>query len=88
MSSTYVEPPLRLSQITYDPTTGDMVRPAVDAVRAPESALAGYLDAARRRIADAPSWDHTTSPSFIAEGRLSEEFEHLRWFDLPSASLA
>jgi hypothetical protein len=61
-----------------------MVRPTVDDVRAPESALAGYLESARTLLEQAPEWvDHGDQ-----RGALSPEFEHLRWFDLPAASLA
>jgi hypothetical protein len=78
-----VEPPLRLTDIGYDPATGELVRPAVPNVRAPESALAAYLAEARNVLESAPVWD-THEP---AHGLLSAEFEHLRWFDLPTASL-
>ncbi len=78
-----VEPPLRLSQLSYDLLTGELRRPPVDRVRASEDALAGYLDSARRRLSEAPEWAQT-SPHL---GALSAEFEHLRWFDLPDASL-
>jgi hypothetical protein len=79
-----VEPPLRLSQLSYDPATGMLCRPDVGAVRAPESVLAGYLDDARRRFADAPEWHEQAG----RHRDLPDEFEVLRWFDLPAASLA
>ncbi|MBI4936452.1 MAG: aminotransferase class V-fold PLP-dependent enzyme [Actinobacteria bacterium] len=78
-----VEPPLRLTDISYDPDTGELVRPEVPNVRAPESALAEYLAEARNVLESASAWD-TDEP---ANGLLSAEFEHLRWFDLPTASL-
>ena len=78
-----VEPPLRLSQLSYDAETGELRRPALDGVRAPESALAGYLDAARRRLEAVPD-GALPDPH---PGALSAEFEHLRWFDLPDESL-
>ncbi len=78
-----VEPPLRLSQVSYDAATGEMVRPPVDRERAPESALVGYLEAARALFAASPGW-HLEDGSPLD---LSEDFEHLRWFDLPAASL-
>lgn len=78
-----VEPPLRLSQLSYDPATGEMRRPPVDLVRAPESALAGYLATAREVFAAASSW---TEPKRHT-GTLSDGFENLRWFDLPAESL-
>ena len=49
--------------------------------RAPESALAGYLDEARRILADAEA---PTSP----DAWVSETFEQLRWFELPERCLA
>ena len=78
-----VEPPRRLSQLSYDPITGHLVRPPGDDVRAPESALAEYLDEARSVLIGAPDW----SPCDLVDGSLSPAFEHLRWFDLPQASL-
>ncbi len=80
-----VEPPLRLSQLSYDPATGDLVRPPVDEVRAPESALAGYLAEAKAVLDAAPAW--AAEDNADVSGSLSAAFEHLRWFDLPHASL-
>ncbi len=78
-----VEPPLRLSQLHYDADTGQLVRPPLDRARASEDSFAGYLDAARSLFASTEEW----SESAGAGGVLSEEFEHLRWFDLPATSL-
>jgi selenocysteine lyase/cysteine desulfurase len=78
-----VEPPLRLSHVSYDAATGDMLRPPVDRERAPESALVGYLDAARALFAATPAWCLDDCPPLD----LSDDFESLRWFDLPAASL-
>jgi selenocysteine lyase/cysteine desulfurase len=78
-----VEPPLRLGQLWYDPITGQLQRPPLDFVRAPEAALAGYLDFARQLMTAAPEWSDTGSH----RATMSAEFEHLRWFDLPEASL-
>jgi selenocysteine lyase/cysteine desulfurase len=78
-----VEPPLRLSQLTYDETTGDLTRPPLVDARAGEDALASYLESARTLFAAAPSW----TPTEPQRGVLSAEFEHLRWFDLPDQSL-
>jgi len=77
-----VEPPLRLADVSYDHATGEMVRPHLGGTTAPESALADYLAEARRVLAAAPEWDLSA-----AHGQLSDEFERLRWFDLPAASL-
>ena len=76
-----VEPPLRLSMIGYDPATGEMLRPPLDQARAPESALSGYLAEAAAVFAAAASWTGE------GDATLSPEFEHLRWFELPTASL-
>ncbi|MDO8389766.1 MAG: aminotransferase class V-fold PLP-dependent enzyme [Actinomycetota bacterium] len=78
-----VEPPLRLAQVSYDPATGQMLRPPVDLVRAPETDLAGYLDHAAHVVESMPEWVDTG-----AHASLSPGFEHLRWFDLPAASLS
>jgi selenocysteine lyase/cysteine desulfurase len=78
-----VEPPLRLGHLRYDAATGDLVRPAVAAVRAGEGALESYLTTARERFAAATSW----APACDADTGVSADFEHLRWFDLPLASL-
>jgi hypothetical protein len=50
-------------------------------VTAPVSALAGYLAEARRILAEA------TPPDLTRPGHLTEDFDHLRWFDLPAACL-
>ena len=78
-----IEPPLRLSQLFYDQRTGELVRPPLDGVRAPETDLAGYIQAGRDRCAAAPAWCQEGPHP----GALSAEFEHLRWFDLPEQSL-
>jgi len=76
-----VEPHLRLTALSYDPTTGRLVRPPLDDERAPESALAEHLAEARRIVEAAPDWDLSDTPT------ISDEFEHLRWFDLPRVSV-
>lgn len=78
-----VEPPLRLRDLRYDAATGDLLVPAIDNGRAPESMLAEHLAEARRILAAAPEW-HDEAPA----GSLSPDFERLRWFDLPAASVA
>lgn len=78
-----IEPPLRLSLLSYDHETGLLIRPPVDRERAPESALDGYLIQARALFAAAPVW----CLDDCAPLALSEDFEHLRWFDLPAESL-
>ena len=79
-----VEPRLRLGQLRYDSHTGDLVVPQLGHDRAPEEALAGYLQEARARFDAASAATHRAP----AAGRLSAEFEHLRWFELPAESLA
>lgn len=75
------EPPLRLSQVTYD-AEGTMRYPRHQD-RAPESELQRYLAEARATFeAAAPASGEPKA------GQLSADFEHLRWFDLPSACLA
>ena len=70
-----VEPPLRLTQVSYS-ADGDMVYPHHDD-RAPESALADYLKQGEEiMLATAP-------PADDPPAGVTEEFEHLRWFELP-----
>ena len=78
-----VEPPLRLRDVGYDLTAGRMVHPDLGRTTAPESALVGYLSEARTLLEAAPEWDISA-----VAGTLSPEFERLRWFDLPAASLS
>jgi selenocysteine lyase/cysteine desulfurase len=80
-----VEPPLRLDQLEYG-ADGTLRYPRRDE-RAPESALAGYLDEARALFESLPDPYPDGEPQHVADERLSDDFEHLRWFDLPSASL-
>ena len=78
-----VEPPLRLAQVSYL-DDGAMGYPHLDD-RAPESELARYLDeaAALLAAAAAPTCARRRRPA----GVVSEDFEHLRWFELPEACL-
>jgi selenocysteine lyase/cysteine desulfurase len=78
-----VEPPLRLRDLGYDVATGQLVVPVLGHDRAPESALRGYLDEARRIMDAAAPW----SPFDDRPAGITAEFEQLRWFDLPAASL-
>jgi selenocysteine lyase/cysteine desulfurase len=74
------EPPLRLAAVSWAPD-GEMTWPHRRA-QAGEDAFPRYLDAARAVIA--------TCPQQIKDGPtgLSPDFEDLRWFPLPPASLA
>jgi selenocysteine lyase/cysteine desulfurase len=71
-----VEPPLRLTQVTYS-ADGDMVYPR-HGDTAPESALADHLKLGEEIMLAA------TPPADDAPAGVSEDFEHLRWFDLPA----
>jgi selenocysteine lyase/cysteine desulfurase len=75
-----VEPPLRLHQVGYD-ADGRLVTPSTHAT-APESALTGYLEEARR-VLDAAGTPDDEPPSGV-----SADFESLRWFELPAVCLA
>jgi selenocysteine lyase/cysteine desulfurase len=79
-----VEPPLRLSQLSYD-DDGVLRYPEHDD-RAPESALAEYLAAGEALLATrapSPPWE-----AQLGDATVSAEFEHLRWFDLPGICLS
>ncbi len=73
------EPPLRLTAVSWAPD-GQMTWPRHRA-QAGEDAFPGYLDAARAVLA--------ACPSQVPDGPtgLSPDFEALRWFPLPPASL-
>ena len=74
------EPPLRLRQVEYD-ALGHMVYPR-HKDRAPESELQRYLEEAKAVLEAA-----TPALSDSIGDLVSADFEHLRWFDLPSACL-
>jgi selenocysteine lyase/cysteine desulfurase len=74
-----VEPPLRLADVGYD-EDGVLRYPAAQET-APESALAGYLDEARALFAGRA--DDPSANNEAPQG-LSDDFEALRWFDLPA----
>jgi selenocysteine lyase/cysteine desulfurase len=78
-----IEPPLRLSQVSYD-GAGSMRYPHHDD-RASEAELAHYLEegAAVLAASRVPSAAGPATASRI----VSEDFEQLRWFELPDACL-
>jgi len=76
-----VEPPLRLSQITYG-EDGTMESPHYQ-VRAPESELKRYLEEGAMILAEASPTELAVAPKGV-----SDDFEHLRWFDLPAVCLS
>ncbi len=73
------EPPLRLSDVTYD-AAGAMTYPRHD-TSADVEVLAGYLAEARAII------DATTPPDCSHSAHLTDDFDALRWFELPEGSL-
>jgi Aminotransferase class-V len=74
-----VEPPLRLDQLHY--VDGRLTYPHRDDT-AEESALAGYLQEAQDLLRNRPE------PALADTARLSPEFDHLRWFELPATCVA
>jgi selenocysteine lyase/cysteine desulfurase len=77
-----VEPPLRLDQLSYD--ADGVLRYPHRVDRAPESALAGYLQQARDLLSALPEAPESTADPVTG---LSPDFEQLRWFDLPAQCL-
>jgi selenocysteine lyase/cysteine desulfurase len=71
-----VEPPLRLDQVTYD-ADGRMCYPRHEDT-APETELARHLEEGAKLLAEVRPPDLTQAPRSI-----TEDFEHLRWFELP-----
>lgn len=78
-----VEPPLRFSQLTYG-ADGVLAFPRHDD-RAPATVYADALAAARELFESRA--DAGSGSASVAE-ELGEDFEHLRWFDLPVECLA
>ena len=75
-----VEPPIRLMDITYA-ADGTLQVPATS-LRGGEELLAEHLRDGERILAQA------TPPDLDApSAKLGEDFEHLRWFDLPEGAL-
>ena len=77
-----VEPPLRLTDVSYD-ADGRMTFPRHDDT-APESVLAGYLAEARELFASLPEADSHEQATDVV---LGADLDRLRWFDLPAVSL-
>jgi hypothetical protein len=74
---------MSLIQMHYD-ANGELVYPRRHD-RAPESALADYLAQAADLLAGLP--DPVTAPSAAVDdtGLVTQDFEHLRWFDIASS---
>ncbi len=77
------EPPLRLDDVVFDADDGVLRYPHTRE-SAPESALEGYLDEARALFLERQG--HELQPA--GDSGLSDDFESLRWFELPSGSVA
>ena len=77
-----VEPPLRLTQVGYD-AEGMLTFPRHHDT-APESVLQQHIAEAITLFESLPEFDGS---EHVADERLTDDFERLRWFDLPSESL-
>jgi selenocysteine lyase/cysteine desulfurase len=75
-----VEPPLRLSQVSYD-ATGSLTYPRHED-RLPESVLADHLKSGHELLTGLPDL-----PADELVTDLGADFEQLRWFELPRACL-
>ena len=76
-----IEPPLGLRDLRYG-ADGELRYPR-HPLRAPETALAGYLDDARALLAA-----RSNGVAWGPPGGVSADFESLRWFELPAECLA
>ncbi|HYW27072.1 MAG TPA: aminotransferase class V-fold PLP-dependent enzyme [Terriglobales bacterium] len=75
-----IEPPLSLHDLRYG-ADGELRYPR-HPLRAPETALAGYLDDARSLLSARPAGGAWPPPAGV-----SVDFESLRWFELPAECL-
>ncbi len=80
-----VEPPMSLHSISYS-SAGEMQYP-IKHDRAPESSLKDYIISAHELAHAKKSLDASIGSTRIAE-LLGEQFESMRWFELPEESLA
>ena len=80
-----VEPPMSLHSISYS-SAGEMQYP-IKHDRAPESSLKDYIISAHELAHAKKSLDASVGSTRIAE-LLGEQFESMRWFELPEESLA
>jgi selenocysteine lyase/cysteine desulfurase len=80
-----VEPPLRLSQLSYD-SQGQMRYPSRHE-RAGDGALTGYLTEARELFAKLAEARPAPPAETTTRSGVSADFEQLRWFDLPDVCL-
>jgi selenocysteine lyase/cysteine desulfurase len=75
------EPPLRLHQVCFE--DGRLTYPRQQE-RAGEEVLASQLEGGRAILAGAGAG---AGAARCAQGRVNDDFDHLRWFDLPASSL-
>ncbi|MET0838755.1 MAG: aminotransferase class V-fold PLP-dependent enzyme [Marmoricola sp.] len=73
-----VEPPLRLTDIRYD---GGAMQAPTSQLTGDESLLAQHLADGAKILAEA------ADPDLSPPASMSEDFEHLRWFDLPASAV-
>jgi len=78
-----IEPPLRLTDVHYA-ADGSLCYP-VNHERAPEAALSDYLDQARNLLTARSAPATASEPLAAMLDLLDDEFERLRWFELPAA---
>ncbi len=78
-----VEPSLRLGDLHYD--EDGSLRYPVNQQRLPEAALSGYLDEARELFATRSAPPQESAPASVTPSLLDDEFERLRWFELPAS---
>jgi hypothetical protein len=76
------KPPMRLTDLSY--RTGKLEYRARHATE-PAWVLAGYLEEAKRRFDEAAK---NPRPPAVPMPDCSKDFEHLRWFVLPSEAAA
>lgn len=76
-----IEPPLRLSDVRYESGTGEMRYPQHE-VRAEESVLKQHLADAHRLAGE------RAEPSCDVPTGMRDDFEALRWFDLPQVCIS
>ena len=79
------EPPLRMADIHYADDGSLCYR--ANQTHAPEAVLGGYLVEARELLAQRKAPDLDTCPPSAKSNLLDDEFERLRWFELPAVCM-
>jgi hypothetical protein len=73
-----VEPPLRLGDVAYD----------VSGIHAPTSSLTGGEELLAQQLREgAEILQAAPEPDLTPPAAVSDDFEHLRWFDLPASAV-